>query len=97
MLLFLILQHITIKTLDGDKSISIPSGIQNGEAVKIKNAGVPNISKPSIRGEHIVVISIKTPTNLSGEEKNLYQKLYEIQSGKQSKESVKERIKSVFK
>lgn len=89
--------NITIKTLDGDKSISIPSGIQNGEAVKIKNAGVPNISKPSIRGEHIVVISIKTPTNLSGEEKNLYQKLYEIQSGKQSKESVKERIKSVFK
>ena len=89
--------NVTIKTLDGEKSISIPAGIQHGDVVRIKNAGVPNISKSSVRGEHIVVISIKTPTHISNEEKALYQKLYEIQSGRQSKESVKERIKGVFK
>ena len=44
---------VTIKTLDGDKEVSIPTGIQNGEVVKIRNAGVPNLSKPSVRGEHI--------------------------------------------
>ena len=88
---------IKIKTLDGEKEISIPQGIQTGEVVKIKNAGIPNISKPSIRGEHIVVITVKTPSHISNEEKALYQKLYEIQTRQHSKESVKERIKGVFK
>ena len=86
---------VTIKTLDGEKQVSIPAGIQHGEVVKIKGAGVPNISKPSMRGDHVVVISIKIPTKISNEEKLLYQKLYEIQSGR--KDSVKERLKGVFK
>ena len=88
---------IKVKTLDGEKEISIPTGIQHNEVVKIKGAGVPNISKPSIRGEHIVVVNIKTPTHISNEEKALYQKLYEIQKGKESSKSVKEKIKGVFK
>ena len=88
---------INIKTLDGEKTVSVPAGIQNGEAVKIKGAGIPNLSKPSLRGEHIVVIGVKTPTHISNEEKALYQKLYEIQTGRKTKDSVKERIKGVFK
>ncbi|MDO5307365.1 MAG: molecular chaperone DnaJ [bacterium] len=88
---------IKIKTLDGEKEVSIPAGIQHGETVKIKNAGVPSLSKQNYRGDHIVVISVKTPMHISGEEKLLYQKLYEIQTGKQSKESVKDRLKGVFK
>ena len=88
---------ISIKTLDGDKNVTIPSGIQHGEVVKIKNAGVPNISKPSLRGDHIVVVTIKTPTHLSNEEKALYQKLYEINKNKSSNKSVKEKLKNVFK
>lgn len=88
---------IVIKTLDGDREVSIPAGIQNGEVVKIRNAGVPNISKPSIRGEHVVVISIKTPTHISNEEKLLYQKLYELNHVKSATKSVKEKLKGVFK
>jgi len=88
---------ILIKTLDGEKEITIPAGIQHGEIVKIRNCGVPNISKPSLRGDHIVVVSVKTPTHISNEEKSLYQKLYEIQKGKESSKSVKEKIKGVFK
>lgn len=86
---------VTIKTLDGERQVSIPAGIQHGETVKIKGAGVPNIAKPSMRGDHVVVISVRIPTRISNEEKILYQKLYEIQSGK--RESVKDRLKGVFK
>ena len=77
---------IKIKTLDGEKEVSIPAGIQHGETVKIRNTGVPNLSKPSQRGDHIVVVAIKTPTHISNEEKALYQKLYEIQNGRKQKE-----------
>ncbi|MCQ2739156.1 MAG: molecular chaperone DnaJ [bacterium] len=88
---------VSVKTLDGDKDITIPAGIQTGEVVKIKNAGIPNLSRPSMRGEHIVVVTVKTPSHISNEEKALYQKLYNIQLERQSKSSVKERIKEVFK
>lgn len=88
---------VSIKTLDGEKEVTIPAGIQNGEVVKIRNAGVPNISKPSIRGEHIVVVEVKIPTHISNEEKALYQKLYEIGVNKNGHKSVKEKLKGVFK
>mgnify|MGYP000724687956 FL=1 len=88
---------VTIRTLDGDREISIPAGIQHGEVVKVRGAGVPNLSKPSIRGEHVVVVGIKIPAHISNDEKVLYEKLYEIQSGRKARGSVKERIKGVFK
>ena len=88
---------VTIKTLDGDREISIPAGIQHGEVVKVRGAGVPNLSKPSVRGEHVVVVGIKIPAHISNDEKVLYEKLYEIQSGRKARGSVKERIKGVFK
>ena len=88
---------VMIKTLDGEQTINIPAGIQQEEVVKIKNAGIPNISKPSIRGDHIVVVDIKIPKQISNEEKALYQKLYEIRFNKEQKTSMKEKIKGVFK
>ncbi len=88
---------IKIKTLDGERDVSIPAGIQNGENVKVRGAGVPNLSKPSMRGDHIIVVNVKTPTHISNEEKALYQKLYEIQTGRDFKSSIKDRVKGVFK
>lgn len=73
---------VKVRTLDGERDVSIPAGIQNGESVKIRNAGIPNISKPSMRGDHIVIVAVKTPTHISNEEKALYRKLYEIQNGR---------------
>ena len=55
------------------------------------------MSKPSIRCEHVVVITIKTPTHISNEERLLYQKLYEISNNRSAQKSVKEQIKGVFK
>ncbi len=88
---------ISIKTLDGEKEIQIPAGSQNGTLVKIKGAGIPIISKPSQRGDHIVIVKIKIPTRLTEEEKNLYTRLYEIVGGKKPHESIMSKVKGVFK
>lgn len=89
---------ITIKTLDGDREITIPQGLQSGDKVKIKGAGVFSIANPSVRGDHIVVVTVMTPTKLSNEEKQLYEKLYELQTGKKKEKlSVKEKLKGAFK
>ena len=84
---------IKIETLDGEREINIP----HDETIKIRNAGVPNISKPTVRGDHIVVVNLKTPTHISNEEKVLYQKLHELYINKNSSKSVKEKLKGVFK
>ena len=89
---------VEIKTLDGQKSISIPAGLQSGDKIKIKGAGVPSIANHSMRGDHIVIVTVKTPTHISNEEKALYEKLYELQNGKKrEKQSVKEKIKGAFR
>ena len=88
---------VKIKTLDGEKAVTIPPGVQNGEIVKVKGAGIPSISKPSLRGDHLVVISVKIPTRISNDERVLYSKLLELQTGTGNNTSAKERIKGMFK
>ena len=88
--------EVVIKTLDGEQTIQIHAGIQNGNTVRIKNAGVPVLSRPSQRGDHIVVVSVKIPKQLTDEEKDLYKKLYEIGSGKKHSESLLSKVKGVF-
>lgn len=90
---------VVVKTLDGEQKITVHAGVQSGNSIKIKNAGVPFISRPSQRGDHIVVVSVKTPIKLSDEEKTLYRKLYEIQNNKKEKaqqSSIIDKVKGVF-
>lgn len=90
--------EITVKTLDGDKTITVSHGIQSKETVKIKGAGVPHINRSSHRGDHVIIVEVKTPKHLSDEEKQLYKKLYEINTGKKhsEKESLMDKVKGAF-
>ena len=89
--------EVTIKTLDGDKTVQIPAGTQYGNYVKIKGAGIPIITKPSQRGDHIVIVKIVIPAKLTEEERNLYTRLYEIRGGKKPQQSIMSKVKGVFK
>lgn len=88
--------EVIIKTLDGEQKVQIAPGVQSGNTVKIKNAGVPYLSRPSQRGDHIVIISVKTPTGISEEEKQIYRKLYELQKNKKPQSSIMDKVKGVF-
>lgn len=90
--------EIKIKTLDGEKEITVPAGLQSGNPIKIKGAGVPHLGKQNQRGDHIVIAEVKTPTHLSDEEKQLYIKLYELNTKKKhhEKESLIDKVKGAF-
>lgn len=90
---------VIIKTLYGDKEIEIVPGSQYGEVIKLKGGGIPVISRPSQKGDHIVILKVKTPTNLNEVERDLYKQLYELQTGKeaQSGKSIMSKVKGVFK
>lgn len=90
--------EIVVKTLDGEQKINVQAGVQSGNSIKIKGAGVPYIQRPSQRGDHIVIVAVKTPTKLTEEEKALYKKLYEIQTNKKpaQQSSIMDKVKGVF-
>ncbi len=89
---------IIVKTLNGEQKITVQAGVQSGNSIKIKGAGVPFIARPSQRGDHVVIVAVKTPTKLSDEERNLYRKLYEIQNNKKAAQqsSIMDKVKGVF-
>lgn len=88
--------EVVVKTLDGEQKVQIHAGIQNGNTIKIKSAGIPILSRPSQRGDHIIVVSVKIPTRLTDEERALYKKLYELNSGKKSPDTLIDKVKGVF-
>ncbi|MDD5093299.1 MAG: molecular chaperone DnaJ [Dehalococcoidia bacterium] len=66
--------EVEVPTLDGDFSMKIPPGVQNGKVFRIKGAGAVNLNK-SGRADEVVIVHIVTPTSLDGEQKKLFRDL----------------------
>lgn len=87
---------ISVKTIYGEKELTIPSGIEYGKILTIKNAGIPYLGHPEKRGDHHVMIKFKTPKSLNDEEKRLYRKLFEISENKKPNEKFIDKFKNAI-
>jgi molecular chaperone DnaJ len=67
---------VEIDTVAGKLVLKIPSGTQSGEVFRIKEKGVPTLNGRSV-GNQLVKILVKTPENLSREQKKLLEELQE--------------------
>jgi len=65
---------IEIPTLQGKIKLKIPSGIQSGKIIKIKNKGLPHLQGRG-EGDMFVVVIIKTPEKLSRKQKEIMEEL----------------------
>lgn len=63
----------TVRTLDGDESISIPAGVVHGEMIRVRGKGVP--TGRTGRGDLLVRIDITFPKKLSKGVRGLIEKL----------------------
>ncbi len=68
---------IDIETIEGEMSMKVTPGTQSGDVFKIRNKGI-NREDRFGRGSHLVEIRIKTPENLSRDQKRLVKKLQEF-------------------
>lgn len=66
---------ITIETLNGKVKLKVAPETQNGTKVKLKGKGFPVYKKEGEFGDLIVTYSIKVPTGLSEEQKELFRKI----------------------
>lgn len=65
-----------IPGLEGNVSLDIPQGTQNGAVLRIINKGIPHLNSYG-RGDEYVIIKVLTPTDLSEEEKDLLRRFEE--------------------
>lgn len=67
--------EIAIPTLERSVMLTIPAGTQNGRTFRLRGLGMPKLKQPDQRGDLLAEVSIKLPTDLTAEEKALFQKL----------------------
>ena len=72
--------QVEAPTLDGPVKMTIPPGVRTGQRLRLANKGYPG--ENGKRGDQLVEIQIVTPKNLTPEERELYEKLREIETFK---------------
>ncbi len=87
---------IPVETIHGEKDLVVPSGLEYGKILTIKNAGIPFLGHPEKRGDHLVIVKYKAPKSLNEEEKRLYKKLFELSENKKPSENLIDKFKSAI-
>lgn len=64
--------------IDGSAMLEVPAGIQSGQALRLRERGMPRL-RGSGRGDQIVRVLVWTPTNLSREEREVLERLAEVE------------------
>ena len=70
---------VEVPTLDGWVQMNLPPGVRSGQKLRLAGKGFPENGD---RGDQIVEIQIVVPKEISPEEKELYEKLREIETYK---------------
>jgi molecular chaperone DnaJ len=86
--------QMDIPTIYGEVNLKIPAGTDFGTTLKMSGQGIQNVQTKR-KGDQLVHIKIETPKHMSHEEKKLYEKIAELESGKQA--STWEKFKKLFK
>jgi molecular chaperone DnaJ len=82
---------LAVPTLDGDKILEIPKGTQPGDVFSFQGEGIPSL-RTRKRGDQIIQVMIKTPTNLSKKQEDLLREFAKLEKGKFSN-----KLKSMLK
>jgi molecular chaperone DnaJ len=72
---------VKVPTLNGDKTIEIPKGTQPGDLVRLRGEGIPSL-RENRRGDQIIQMVIKTPTNLNKKQEALLREFAKLEDGK---------------
>jgi len=69
---------VTIETLTGKVNVKVKPETQNGTKIKLKGKGFPVYKKEGEHGDLYVTYSIKIPTNLTDQQKDLFTQLSKL-------------------
>ncbi len=73
--------EIEVLTLTGKKKLKITKGTQPGDVFRFRNEGIPSL-RYKHRGDQIIQVNIKTPTNLTKKQESLLKDFAKLESRK---------------
>ena len=66
--------EVTVPTIDGETRLTVPPGTQNDHVFVLRGKGVPHL-RGGGRGDQYVRVSVVTPTELTKEQRRLFEQL----------------------
>ena len=69
--------RVTIPTIEGDEEIEVRPGTQPGTEIRLRGRGVPQLRRPSVRGDLHVLVDVVVPTKLTKRQRELLEDLAE--------------------
>lgn len=72
----------SVQTLSGQIDLTIPSGIQSGQKLRLTGQG--RTKKGGGKGDHLLQILIKVPKTLSDQQRKLFEELKELEANEQT-------------
>ncbi len=82
---------IAVQTLDGKKKLDVPKGTQPGDVLRLNGEGIPSL-RGGRRGDQIIQISIKMPSNPTKKQVSLLKQFEKLESNK-----ITNRLRSILK
>ena len=74
--------EIDVRTLGGRLRLKIPPESQNGQRIRLAGQGMPRLGEPANRGDLYAIVRPQMPSNVSAEERELFERLRELQASK---------------
>lgn len=73
-------EQVKVTTVDGPVELKIPAGTQPGTTLLMARRGVPKLTAPNVRGDHMVHVRVRIPKAVTAEERKLVEELKELQT-----------------
>ncbi len=87
--------ELTVPTIDGDQTITVPPGTQSGARMRLKGKGAPGLDG-ELRGDQFVTLNVVTPGRLSDEQRRLFEQLAELDGEETLEPGLFDRVKNIF-
>lgn len=88
-------EEVQIPTLDGKVALKIAEGTQSGKLLRVRGKGVPTVHS-NHKGDLICRIIVQTPTDLTGEQKELLRQFGATLGSDNKKKGIFDTIKDIF-
>lgn len=86
---------LQVPTLEGERDLEVPAGTQSGTIFRLRGLGIPSLGGRG-RGDQYVTVAVRTPTRLTSEQRELFERLAEIGGDEVSGKGLFERVKDIF-
>ena len=87
--------RVRVRTLDGEEEMEVPPGTQTGTTLRLSGKGVPAVGGGG-RGDQYVTLTVRTPTRLSTEQRELLEELGRLDGEEASERGLFDRVKDIF-